>query len=147
MIDKFVIGKTADGAEYIGDMYHDSRNDSYRYEQKTFTPAAETWNIATNAKLSSKIFRDTLYHTRVFPPNRVDAREMLRRLNLFDYDPWQIMLKSHFIAQDFCWAHEEYCPEWFWTNHYKAAWHPDYVKVTGKEPYVAILDLDEGSIY
>lgn len=71
---------------YIGDMYHDSKDDSYRYEQKAFCEEAEDWNVSTNAKLGSEIFRDTLYHTRVFPPNRVDAREMLRRLNLFDYD-------------------------------------------------------------
>lgn len=115
--------------------------------QKSNSEGAELWNHITNAKEGPKRFRDTLYHTRVFPPDRIDGREMLRRLSLLEYNPWLIMKKIHFTSEDSFWAHEEMCPDWFWTNHGFASFDERYPEKTGKPMYSKVLDTDDSSIY
>lgn len=133
--------------EYLGDLIHDSNGDKYDYIQKTNSQHAEDWNYITNADRGPEQFKDTLLHTRVIPPDRIDCREILRRLGLHEYDPWKIMKISHFITDDLFWASEDMDPDWFWTHHFLASYHPKYPEKTGKPMYSIVVEIDDTSIY
>lgn len=79
MVEKFHIFH-AD--EYIGDLIHDTDVDKYNYIQKSNSDMAKLWNKITNADKGHKRFRETLLDTRVIDINRIDCREILRRMVL-----------------------------------------------------------------
>ena len=133
--------------EYLGDLIHNTNGDTYDYIQKSSSDMAKLCNKITNADNGPKRFKETLLDTRVIPPNRIDCREILRRLDLLEYDPWKIMYKINFTSDDMFWAHEEMVPEWFWTNHHLASYHPRYTEVTGKPMYSQVVPVDDTSIY
>jgi hypothetical protein len=128
--------------EYLGDLTHDTDGDVYRYTPKSDTPMQKTWLKITNADKSPERFRETLYDTRVFPKERINAREILHELGMLEYDPWVILRKGRFISDDLFWAHKDMVPEWFWKNHYLASEHPDYTKKTGKPMYSIVIPED-----
>lgn len=144
MVEKFHIFH-AD--EYIGDLIHDTDGDKYEYIQKSNSDAAKRWLYITNADKEPSRFRETLLDTRVIPRNRIDCREILRRMGLLEYDPWKIMRQIHFTSDDMFWGHEEMCPEWFWTNHPLASEHPRFTEVTGRPMYCQVFPADDTSIY
>lgn len=126
--------------EYIGELEHDTNGDTYKYESKSDSKGAKMWVFLTNADTDR--FKETLYDTRVFPPERVNARELLHQIGLIEYDPWEIMKRIHFVSDDFFWAHKEMKPELFWTKHPLASYHKDYEKVTGLPMYSDVPDAD-----
>lgn len=132
---------------YIGDLIHDTNGDSYDFIQKSDSDSARLWNQITNADKGPKRFKETLLDTRVMDRNRIDVREILKRMGLFEYDPWKIMTQIHFTSDDLFWGHKDMVPEWFWTNHPLASWHPKYEKVTGKPMYSQVIPVDDFSIY
>jgi hypothetical protein len=114
----------------------------YKYIPKSDTAMQKLWIKITNADKTPERFRETLYDTRVFPPNRIDAKEILHELGLLEYDPWIIMRMNRFMSDDFFWAHKDMVPEWFWKNHYLAPEHSEYTKKTGK-PMHSILEPED----
>lgn len=135
------------GDEFIGDISHDTNGNRYHYEPKSESFGAKLWADKTNALRGDDWFKDFLENERVFPPNRVDAREMLRRAGMLEYNPWEIMKYGHFISADLFWAHKDMTPEWFWTNHPLASIHPRYTEVTGKPMYSTVVEVDQTTIY
>lgn len=133
--------------EYLGDLIHDTDGDRYSYVQKSNSDMADLWNRITNADKEPSRFRETLLDTRVVPPDRIDLREILKLLGLFEYDPWKIMYKTNFTSDDMFWAREEMDPNWFWYNHPLASWHSRYTEVTGKPMYSQVVPVDDFSIY
>lgn len=75
--------------EYIGDLTHDTNGDTYNFEFKSNSHAAQLWNTITNADKGPERFKETLLDTRVMSPNRIDCREILRRVGLLEYDPME----------------------------------------------------------
>jgi hypothetical protein len=119
--------------EYLGDLKHDTNGDVYEYFPKSDTENQRKWFFRTNADKGRDRFRETLYDTRVFPENRVDARELLRELGLLEYNRWEIFKKSRMISDDMFWISRKMEPEWFWDFHYLAPWYPGYTEKTGRE--------------
>lgn len=133
--------------KYIGDIVHDSEKNSYDFIKKLESPETDMWVYKTNADRGGTWFKDTLLSDRVMSPDRIDCREILRRLGLMEYNPWVIMRNTHFISEDFFWTHKNMVPEWFWTNHPMASYHPRYTEVTGKPMYSTVVEVDQTTIY
>lgn len=133
--------------EYIGDITYDNETKEYNYIQKSNSKWAKMWNDITNADKGPNRFKETLLDTRVMSADRLDCREILKRMGLLEYDPWKIMKQIYFTSDDFFWAHEDMIPEWFWTDHYLASYHEDYTKKTGKPMYSQVMPVDDFSIY
>ena len=133
--------------EYIGDLMHDTNGDKYEYISKSNSNNAKRWIKITNADKGPERFKETLLDTRVMSPDRIDCREILRRMSLYEYDPWKIMTQIHFTTDDMFWGHKDMVPDWFWYNHPLASWHPNYTKITGKPMYSQVLEMDDTTIY
>jgi hypothetical protein len=119
--------------EYLGELKHDTDGDRYEYFPKSDTENQKNWIWLTNADKDPAWFKETLYDTRVFPKNRINARELLKSLELTEYDPWKIFKKTRMISNDMFWISRKMEPEWFWDHHQLAPWHPDYTAKTGRK--------------
>lgn len=133
--------------KYIGDLIHDTNGDKYDFHQVIFDTDAKLVIDILNADKDSDWFRDTLYSTRVFPKERVDAHEILKRLGLYEYDPWKILKLGHMISDDCIWMSDKMEPEWFWYNHPLASFVPGYTEKTGKPMYSQVIETDDTDIY
>lgn len=122
---------------YIGDLLHDTDGDRYIYTQKDFGRDGEYFNFRLNANTSELRFRDTIYSTRVFPKDRVNASQLLRELNLLEYNRWEILKKTQFISDDCIWMSKDLDGEWFWFNHPLACTVLGYSEKTGKPMFVS----------
>lgn len=124
---------------YTGDLIHDTNGDKYEYIQKDFGEDGEYVNYKLNADLSPARLRETLYDDRIFPENRVNARELLRHIGLLEYNQWEIFKISRLISDDTIWMSDKMEPEWFWSHHPFASFMPNYTEKTGK-PMYSIVD-------
>lgn len=132
---------------YTGDLIHDTNGDKYEYHQVDFSEHGEFVNYKLNANLGSERLRETLYDDRIFPENRVDAHEILKRLGMLTYNPWEIFKISRLISDDTIWMSDKMEPEWFWFNHPVASWVPGYTEKTGKPMYTPVKEVSNDDIY
>lgn len=79
---------------------------------------------------------DAIYYNfieeRVFPPNRVNATELLSKLGLLSYDCWEISKKINAIRQGDCYWMSKSKDDGplFWKKHPSAYWVKDsYIKL------------------
>lgn len=133
--------------KYVGNLYHDTNGDKYEYLQEVFDSDGDFVKFKLNTDKGVSKFRDTLYSTRVFPKERVDAHEILKRLGLYEYDPWKILKLGHMISDDCIWMSDKMEPEWFWYNHPLASFVPGYTEKTGKPMYSQVIETDDTDIY
>ena len=134
--------------KHVGDLTHDTSGDKYIYKQILFNDEdADFFNYKTNALESPERFRETLYDDRIFPPDRIDARQILQALGLFEYNPWEIFKLTQMISGDTIWMSKDLNGEWFWYNHPFASNFEEYTKRTGKPMYSIVGDVDQSSIY
>lgn len=133
--------------KYVGDLSHDTNGDKYEYSQEVFDSDGDFVKFKLNTDKGVSKFRDTLYSTRVFPKERVDAHEILKRLGLYEYDPWKILKLGHMISDDCIWMSDKMEPEWFWYNHPLASFVPGYTEKTGKPMYSQVIETDDTDIY
>lgn len=133
--------------EYIGDLIHDTLGDKYKFIKKSNSPMANEWVRITNADKGDDRFKETITDTRCMSPDRIDCREILKRLGLLEFNAWEIMKKINFTSEDLFWGSKEMNPKWFWENHYLASYHPNYTRVTGKQMFSQVIPVDEFSIY
>lgn len=134
--------------KHVGDLTHDTNGDKYSYKQLLFNDKdAEFFNFRTNALKGSDRFRDTLYSTRIFPPDRIDGRRILQALGMFEYNQWEIFKKSQLISDDTIWMSKDLDGDWFWYNHPFASNFEEYTEKTGKPMYSIVGDVDQDSMY
>lgn len=78
-----------------------------------------------NANEDSDVLKETLFD-RIFPPNRVNARELLDEMGLAEYDPWEIIKLNHLQnCNDMIWMSKGTNPDEFWKIHMIAT----YIKI------------------
>lgn len=133
--------------KYVGNLLHDTNGDKYEYIQKVYDLDGDFVKFKLNTDKGVSKFRDTLYSTRVFPKERIDAHEILKRLGLYEYDPWKILKLGHMISDDCIWMSDKMEPEWFWYNHPLASFVPGYTEKTGKPMYSQVIETDDTDIY
>lgn len=115
--------------EYIGEIIHDSNGDKLSFEPHGNGEWLRKFEkYAFDTPLT---FKEVIYGERIFPPERVNARELLHQMGMLEYNPWEILKFNHMTSNDFFWMHDELKPEMFWTHHPLAILHWDYEKITG----------------
>ena len=91
MIDKW---RVYNGLDYVGILSYDELRKIFSYKMANKSkPALEAVDIL-NADKDQAWFQETLFD-RVVPPNRVNIRQILARAGLSEYDPWELLKKSH----------------------------------------------------
>ena len=115
MLDKWHV---FDRDQYVGVLSYNEDTKEFSFEYKGKTNYTFKAMQKLNADKDKKWFKETLFN-RIFPRNRVDAREILRDLGLDRYDEWEIIKKNHlFCVNDCIWMSKEYNPSDFFN------WHP-----------------------
>lgn len=103
--------------EYVGVLIYDEEKKTFDFELKNRSEKAMEAYHNLNADKDQKWFRDTIFD-RVFPPNRVNARELLRVIGLLEYDAWEIVKYVQLVScNDLIWMTKNNDPEEFYKVH------------------------------
>lgn len=146
MVEKFNIFHID---KHVGILIHDTDGDKYAYESVVDKNDSQGQLVIDilNADKDSDWFRDTIYSTRLFPKNRIDAREILNRLDMFEYNRWELLKRGKFMSDDCIWMSEDSDGEWFWTHHPLACVVPGYTEKTEKPMFTKVFPTDDTDIY
>lgn len=114
MLDKWNV---FDKTDYVGVLIYDEDKKTFDFEFKGTTERAKEAYEHLNADKDQNWFRETILD-RVFPPNRVNARELLRAIGLLEYDAWEIVKYVQLVScNDLIWMTKGSDPNEFYTVH------------------------------
>lgn len=100
--------------EYVGVLIYDDVKKSFSFELKNHSPMAIEGYKCLNADKDAEWFKETLFD-RVFPPDRIDARELLNAIGLLEYDAWEIIKYVQLSScNDLIWMTKGTDPEEFY---------------------------------
>lgn len=101
--------------EYVGVLIYDDVKKTFSFELKNHSEKAIEGYKLLNADKDQDWFKETLFD-RVFPPNRIDARELLNAIGLLEYDAWEIIKYVQLSnCNDLIWMTKGDDPEEFYT--------------------------------
>ena len=128
MIEKWNV---FDKLDYIGVLTYNTSNKSVNLSLIGNTQRAIEGYKALNADKDQSWFRETLFD-RIFPRNRVNARELLDEMGLQEYDEWEIIKKCRLTSvNDLIWMTKGTDPMEFYTVHWSGemCWERDFPNV------------------
>lgn len=114
MLDKWNV---FDKLEYIGILIYNTETKQFSFDLKNCSKTAIESYKFLNADKDAEWFKETLFD-RIFPPERVDARELLNGIGLKEYDAWEILKFVNLCScNDLIWMSKGTNPEEFYTTH------------------------------
>lgn len=103
--------------EYVGVLIYDEDKKTFSFQLKNHSEKAIEGYECLNADKDQNWFKETIFD-RVFPPNRVDARELLRAIGLLEYDAWEIVKYVQLVScNDLIWMTKGNDPNEFYRVH------------------------------
>lgn len=108
-----------DRDQYVGILTYDTDKKEFSFEYKGKTNYTYRAMQKINGDKNDKDWLKQTLFNRIFPRDRVDAREILRGMGLKEYDEWEIIKKCRlFCVNDSIWMSKEFNPSDFYN------WHP-----------------------
>lgn len=105
------------GLVYCGILSYDEDTQTFSFKIENDCARTRAAIQALNLDKDPKWCRETIFD-RVFPPNRVDARRLLNKIGLVDYDAWEIVKYVHLMnSNDMVWMNKEKNTDFYFKNH------------------------------
>lgn len=106
------------GLIYCGILSYDLDKAKFSFKLENDCPRARAAIRRLNLDKDTKWCRETILE-RVFPPNRVNARELLNAIGLIDYDAWEIVKYVHLVSTtgDMLWMDKVKDPSGWYKYH------------------------------
>ncbi len=131
---------------YIGDMYYNTKTDTYSYTPKLDGKIQDDWYLVSNADKDAEWFKETIIDTRCIDPHRVTLRTVLNNLNMRELVPFEYMCKTYFQSStDMYWGCLEKKPQNFWIFNPLSCICPEYkekMKQIGQGKYQAPVNTE-----
>lgn len=102
---------------YCGILSYNEDTGEFSFKLENDCPRARTVMKVLHTNDSQSWFRESILD-RVFPPNRVNVNELLRKLGMHEYNSWEIVKRAHLAsANDTIWMDKVKDPEGFYKYH------------------------------
>lgn len=87
------------GLVYCGILTYNEKDKTFSFKVENECARARGVIRDLNLDKDEAWCRETIFD-RVFPPNRVNARELLRKIGLIEHDAWEIIKYVHLVTSD-----------------------------------------------
>lgn len=97
----------------VGKIFYERETDTWSFERLNYEPITEPAMKRFLLDYNSNCIKIS-FEERTFPPNRMNASELLSLIGLKHYDLWEIMKRTHGVtAFDAFWLNETPDTTWF----------------------------------